>query len=245
MSLKATLTNAVVKGLTHILFRIDADELKKVPDKGPLIVAGNHINIFEAPIIITQLLPRQLSVISKIESWDKKLYAFLFDVWNGIPLRLGEADMKAYHESLKALEEDRILGILPEGTRSHNGRLQKGRPGIILLAIRSGAPILPVAWWGNEDFFQNYRRLKRTDFHVKVGNPFHLDTQGEALSRPVREQITAEIMYQIAALLPSENRGFYSDLENATSKYLAFDEGVTNNLELASPTPQVKAPQPV
>lgn len=237
MTFTQKIVNAVIKRITRILCRIDDAQLKKVPKRGPLIVAANHVNFMEVPVLVTHLQPRPLNVISKVETWDNPFKRYLFDMWDGIPLRMGEADLNAYQAVLSALSNGRIVGITPEGTRSHHGRLQVGHPGVVLLALRSGAPILPVVYYGSEHFWQNVRRLRRTDFHIIVGNPFHLDDRGEALSRTVREQIITEIMYQMAALLPPQNRGVYADLRRATSKYLVFERGHENNLLHAAGTP--------
>jgi 1-acyl-sn-glycerol-3-phosphate acyltransferase len=241
MTITQKIVNALIKRLTRILCRVDGAQLKKVPNHGPLIVVANHVNFMEVPVLITHLQPRPLNVISKVQTWDNPIKRYLFNMWDGIPLRMGEADLNAYQAVLSALDGGRIVGITPEGTRSHDGRLQVGHPGVVLLALRSGAPILPVVYYGSEHFWQNIRRLKRTDFHIVVGNPFHIDDRGEAMSRPVRDQIITEIMYQMAALLPPDNRGIYSDLRHATSRYLAFEKGVENNLlRAATHTPDFR-----
>jgi 1-acyl-sn-glycerol-3-phosphate acyltransferase len=79
-----------------------------------------------------------------------------------------------------------------------------------------------MVYYGGEAIHQNLRRLRRTDFHVRVGQPFHLVTPDRAITRGVRQQITDEIMFQLAALLPTEYRGVYADLESATRQYLHF-----------------------
>jgi 1-acyl-sn-glycerol-3-phosphate acyltransferase len=78
----------------------------------------------------------------------------------------------------------------------------------------------PVAYYGLENFWRNLVRFRRTDFYFRVGAPFSVRTGDERLTRAVRERITEEIMYRIAALLPTEYRGYYSDLTKATSQYL-------------------------
>lgn len=230
MTFTQKIVNVLIKRLTRILCRIDDAQLKKVPLHGPLIVVANHINFVEVPVLVTHLQPRPMNVISKVQTWDNPLKRYLFNMWDGIPLRMGEADLNAYQAVLLALGNGRIVGITPEGTRSHHGKLQVGHPGVVLLALRSGAPILPVVYYGSENFWQNIHRLKRTNFHIVVGNPFRLDDGGECLSRPVREQIITEIMYQMAALLPPQNRGLYADLRHASSDHLVFEKGVENNL---------------
>jgi 1-acyl-sn-glycerol-3-phosphate acyltransferase len=92
----------------------------------------------------------------------------------------------------------------------------------VILALRSGAPLLPVVFHGSEHYQENLRRLHRTDFHIEVGRPFHLDAGGRRVTRQVRQRMIDEVMYQMAALLPPAYRGVYSDLSAATEEYLAW-----------------------
>jgi 1-acyl-sn-glycerol-3-phosphate acyltransferase len=205
----------------------------RVPERGPLIIASNHINFLEVPLVYTHLLPRPVIGFAKAESWDNPFKRVLFDLGGGIPLNRGEADVGAIRQALAALEAGRILAVAPEGTRSGHGRLQRGHPGIVLLALRSGAPVLPLVYYGGERFWGNLGRLRRTDFTIVVGQPFHLDAGGAKPSREVRRQMADEVMYQMAALLPPPYRGVYSDLSAATEEYLRFLPGAASNLRRA------------
>jgi 1-acyl-sn-glycerol-3-phosphate acyltransferase len=82
-------------------------------------------------------------------------------------------------------------------------------------------PILPFAHWGGENFMKNVKRLKRTDFHVRVGKPFYLDAKGEKVNAERRQAMVDEIMRQLAELMPEGYRGEYANL-NQPSKYLRF-----------------------
>ena len=148
----------------------------------------------------------------------------------GFPLRRGEADISAMRAALKVLQEGKILGVAPEGTRTGDGRLQRGHPGMVILAQRSGAPLLPVLHTGGEDFKRNLARLRRTDFKIIVGKPFHIKTGNIKMTTEIRQEITDEIMYQLAALLPAKYRGEYADLSAATEKYLHFSDPSQSNL---------------
>jgi 1-acyl-sn-glycerol-3-phosphate acyltransferase len=170
---------------------------------------------------------------AKAETWDNPALGFLADLWGGIPLHRGKADTSAMRQALKALEAGYILGVTPEGTRSGHGRLQHGNPGVVLLALRSGAPLLPLVFWGGELFWDNLPRLRRTDFDAAVGQSFTLDAGGVMVNKQVRREMTDEIMYQMAALLPPAYRGVYADLSNATESYLRFPPGVESNLHRA------------
>jgi 1-acyl-sn-glycerol-3-phosphate acyltransferase len=222
LSLTNSVVNTTIKGLTHILCRIDASDLEQVPAQGPLLLVGNHINFLDAPVMYTHLQPRPLTGFVKAETWDNPVMALLFNIWGGIPIKRGVLDLAALDMAFEALRQGKIVAVLPEGTRSGDGRLKRGYPGIVILALRSGAPLLPIAYYGGESFRDNLSRLRRTDFHITVGQPFTLDTGGQKVTRPVRQAITDEIMYQVAALLPEDYRGEYVNLEAATQKYLKY-----------------------
>jgi 1-acyl-sn-glycerol-3-phosphate acyltransferase len=211
------------KSLTSLICRIDDAELERIPQKGPLIIYTNHVNILEIPIIYTHIQPRRLRGMALADRWNNPVLGWILDVVEAIPLQRGEPDIIAIRRGLKVLEKGEILGISPEGTRSHDGILQPGHPGVVLLALHSGAPLIPVAYFGAENYTKNLRRLRRTDFHLRVGKPFHLDTRGEKVTREIREKMTEEMMYQLAVLLPSEYRGRYTDSSALPTHYIRFD----------------------
>jgi 1-acyl-sn-glycerol-3-phosphate acyltransferase len=224
---------STIKILTRILCRVDDAQLARVPDRGPLILVANHVNFLEAPVMYTHLRPRPITGLAKVESWDSPGLRFLANLWGAIPLRRGEPDLVALRRALDALKAGCILIVTPEGTRSGHGRLQQGHPGVALLALRSGVPLLPVVYYGGEHFWHNLPRLRRTDFRIVVGQPFHLHAHGARATRQVRRQMADEIMYQMAALLPPAYRGVYSDLVSATETYLHFPPGAESNLHQA------------
>jgi 1-acyl-sn-glycerol-3-phosphate acyltransferase len=206
-----------------VICRIESKDMKKVPQVGPLIVYTNHTGTVEAPIMYTQLQPREkVTAIAKVETWDNWFLNWVFTLWGIIPIHRGEADMVAMRKALEALENGFILGISPEGTRSREGKLLRAHGGIAMLALHSKAPLQPMAHWGGENFGSNVKRFKRTNFDIRVGSVFHLDPLGERVTKDIRQQMADEMMYQLAKLLPAENRGEYADLENATEKYLRF-----------------------
>ncbi len=222
MTLTHRVVIATLKGLTSLLCRIDDEQLARVPQRGPLILVANHVNILEMPIVYARLQPRPVTGFAAAYRWEKLWTRWLLDVCGAIPLHRGEADIAALRKALEMLKAGHIFAIAPEGTRSGHGRLQRAHPGVVLLALRSGAPLLPVVYYGAEHYRDNLRRLRRTDFHIVVGEPFYVDAGGARVTRQVRRQITDEIMYQMAALLPPAYRGVYSDLSAATEKYLRF-----------------------
>jgi 1-acyl-sn-glycerol-3-phosphate acyltransferase len=215
--------NATLKTMFNLLCRVDTEQLNRIPKEGPLIIVTNHVNFIEGPIVYTHLQPRPLTGYAKIETWDNRFMGWLFDVWQAIPIRRGEADLTAIKRGVAALNDGQFLAIAPEGTRSNNGCLQCGHPGAVILALRSGAPLIPLVSYGHETYRHDLKNFRRPSFTSVVGRPFRLEPGGERVTSAVRQQMTDEIMYQMAVLLPPEYRGEYADLSKATTKYLMFE----------------------
>ncbi len=221
------LINFIIRVYTRITCRIDAPDLQKVPMHGPLIAISNHTGQIEVPLIFAHLQPRHLTGWAKVESWDNKFLNWVFGVWGMIPVRRGEADMHALKAALHALEQGMIFGIAPEGTRNYNGILRRALPGAVIIALHTGAPIIPIAHWGGENFMKNLKRFKRTDFHIRVGEPFKLKVKGVKVTAEIRQEIVDDMMYEVAKLMPEEYRGVYSDMSKATGKFVV-KEGMRN-----------------
>ena len=203
------IVNTLGKVGTSITCRIDAPDLGKIPRQGPLIVYSNHTGQIEVPLLFVHLQPRPVTGLAKIETWDNWFLNWVFDLWGMIPIRRGEADTSALRNAIEALNKGYIFGVAPEGTRNKTGRLLRAYPGAVLLAVRSGVPILPVAHWGGEVYLKNLKRLKRTDFYMRVGKPFRLKVEGVKMRGETRQQIADEMMYRVAEMMPQEYRGAY------------------------------------
>ncbi len=223
MTLLSILINPPIKAILSTFLKVDSSEVASIPMEGPLIIATNHINSLDAPVGFSHLHPRPLTAFVKTETWDNLFFKFLFTAWDAIPIKRGEVDFTAFRLAEEALAQKKIVIVAPEGTRSKHGRLNQGYPGIALLAIRSGAPILPVVFYGNENI-KELKLGKRTDMVIKVGKPFKIQLNGRALDRENRLQMTNEIMYEIARILPEENRGVYSDLTKTKNEFLVPEE---------------------
>jgi 1-acyl-sn-glycerol-3-phosphate acyltransferase len=212
--------NWVLRRVFETVCRIDRSEIHKIPARGPLILVANHIHLVEVPVFLPQLDPRDVIGLAKRESWKNPLYNFLFNQWEAIPIDRGVVDREAFRRMLDVLEQGKILAVYPEGTRSRDGRLLQGKAGIVALAQKSGAPMLPIGFHGYENFSSNLKRLCRTDFHIKIGKPFKLNSGAEALLRGSRQEVTDEIMCKIAELLPERYRGYYEGACTGTYQYL-------------------------
>jgi 1-acyl-sn-glycerol-3-phosphate acyltransferase len=230
MSLASTVLNSVLIGLSHVFFKVEDHDIHRIPKTGPLILVCNHINTYDAPLLIPRMASWPMVTLAKVETWGHPLHGILFRIWDAIPIRRGEADLDAFRKVQDRLAGGKMLAVMPEGTRSNTGQMQQGKPGVVLIALRTAAPILPVSIAGNENFYQNLKSLRRTPFTIRVGHPFRLNDRGKALSRDVRQQMVDEIMFQLAGILPPAYRGVYSDFTKATTEYLDFDPGSRSNL---------------
>lgn len=196
--------------LLRLLMRLDCQGLENLPDCGPALLTSNHTSWLDVPMI---------GAFSKAPA-----ATFAADKWDGFPVlgwvlahfgqaiwvKRGEVDRRALMQALQFLRQGGVLGLAPEGTRSHTGVLRQGHDGIVWLAARSDALIVPVAVWGHENVTWHWRHLRRPVVHIHVGESFHLPPEAlKARSRHL-SPYTDHIMRQIAALLPPNQRGYYA-----------------------------------
>lgn len=220
MSLSQRLITFTLKAITSLICRIEDTEIERVPDHGPFIIYTNHINILEIPIIYTRLQPRHVYGLVLAERWRNPILRWILNTTQAIPIRRASADVTAMRKGLEVLARGDIIAISPEGTRSHDGILQTALPGVILLALHANVPLLPIAYHGAEKWLENLSRLQRTDFHIRVGNMVKLVARGERVTHAVRQQMVDELMTQLAALLPEDQRGKYAEYTVKSSSYL-------------------------
>jgi len=220
MSLSQRFIVTLFRLLTSSVFRVHDEALASVPERGPLIIVTNHINILEIPLIYSYLQPRPVHGLVLADRWKNPVIAWGLNACEAIPLERGAGNLQSIHRSLDVLDAGEMLLIMPEGTRSGDGRLQDAQPGVTLLALKSKAALLPIVFHGGEQYKENIKRFRRTDFFITVGKPFFLDAHGDLVNTAIRKQMADEIMYRLAAILPPHYRGFYIDLSRATEKYL-------------------------
>lgn len=213
------LADFLLRVILRILLKLTIRGAENTPATGSLIVAINHTSFLD-PLLAGAFLPRTIMPLGKAELFETPVFGWIFPAYGAIPIDRNSIDRTAIRESLKLLRNDGALLVAPEGTRSDNGQLQRGRPGIALLAAHTDAAILPVAIWGVKHFWNSLRRLRRAEGYMAVGEPFRLAVDGRTVSREQLDEITDEIMYRLAELMPPEYRGVYADVEDVTARYL-------------------------
>jgi 1-acyl-sn-glycerol-3-phosphate acyltransferase len=203
---------ALVRAIIFVVARLEVVGRENMPRQGGLIVASNHLNNADPPVLVSSL-PRRLVFMAKQEAFRWPLIGFLVRLSGAFPVRRFEADLGALRQATTILEEDQVLMMFPEGTRSLDTKLGKAHPGTALLALRSGSPILPVAISGSEvislsKVIFDILRLRRQRIRVVVGQPFFLPSVTRMTAEEVR-RCSDVIMERIASLLPPPYRGEY------------------------------------
>ena len=215
--------------LAIVRLRIEGD-LSALPRTGPLIVAGNHASSADPVLIgafLNGILQRPLNWLGKRELVEYPLTGWAFRCAGIHPVDRDAADLEAFRTAMRILEAGQVLAVFPEGTRSRDGGLQKVREGVGMLALRSGAPVLPVAVIDSDRMWPRGQLLPRWGRRVTVryGKPFSVadelpkEQPGEKRDRrATTEAATRLIMTRIAELLPPRQRGVYApEVDTQTS----------------------------
>ncbi|MFF9375411.1 lysophospholipid acyltransferase family protein [Streptomyces griseoluteus] len=196
----------------RLVFRPRIEGLDHVPDSGAAIIAGNHLS-FSDHFLMPAILRRRITFLAKAEYFTGpglkgRLTAFFFRSAGQIPVdRSGkEAGQAAVREGLKVLERGELLGIYPEGTRSHDGRLYKGKVGVAVMALKAGAPVVPCAMIGTFEAQPPGRRIPRLrPITIRFGEPLEFSRyEGMEDEKAVLRAVTDEIMYAVLELSGQE-----------------------------------------
>ncbi len=197
--------------LARLLTRCEFHRPANLPDKGPLIVAVNHLHYVDPTLVMLALPLRHITVLigeKWAESWPVRL---LVKMDGGIYVNRGEADRAAIARCLAVLRGGGVLGLAPEGTRSRTGVMQRGKPGVAYIATKANVPILPVGISGQEKVGAEWRRFRRPRIVVRVGEPFLLpQVRGRNRSEQL-QTLSDEVMCRIAALVREDLRGAYAN----------------------------------
>ena len=208
-----------------ILMRAEIRGLENVPRDCPLIIAISHSSFLD-PLFVGAYVRRDVVPMAKIEAFSWPIIGWIVKWYGAFPIRRGEADTGAFKMALKILNSGGAVIIAPEGHRSETGALQKGREGAIILSLRSGAPILPVAVWGGKSFWKNLTHLRRTDIKFFVGEPVLPSATEIKPTRTSIAEMSDELMLRIAAMMPPDMHGHYAgQVEHATPKQLQAYRG--------------------
>jgi 1-acyl-sn-glycerol-3-phosphate acyltransferase len=211
MSAYPTLIAGLCRFVARAISRIRIDGLEDLPQEGPLILAANHMSNADPPIIggwLGPALGRRPTFLAKEALFQGPL-GYLIRSLGAEPVKAGGNDVGAYRVAKGILDRGGVVAILPEGTRSFDGVMGDPKPGVALLATRTGAPVLPVGLSGTDELIAREQLLPHIGARVsmRVGRPFHLSIPDGADRREALKAADEELMRRIAALVEPRHRG--------------------------------------
>ncbi len=204
--------------LARALFRAKIVGRKNVPPTGPVILASNHLSFIDS-VVITLFAPRPVSFLAKDSYFTGTgIKGFLsrtfFRGIGAIPVTrgVGQAAQDALDAGLGLLQEGEAFAIYPEGTRSRDGRLYRGKTGVAWLALNAGVPVVPVALSGTDKVQPiGSKGIRPAKVTIQFGEPLDLSRHGKADSGRARRHATDEVMDAIAAMSGQERAQGYNE----------------------------------
>lgn len=179
--------------LFSLAFRWQKIGIENIPSGG-VIIAANHISLWDPPLVGAAIPDRRIHFMAKEELFSNKIFGWIISRLGAFPVKRGAADRTAIRTAITLLETGNILGIFPEGTRSKNGKLGQPEPGLALLAVKAGVPVIPTAIIGTNKIFSNGCLLPK--FKIIFGKPLQFDRTTESM-----EAMSSRVMAEISDLL--------------------------------------------
>ena len=204
----------VLTPILRLCYRIRVEGREHIPRQGAVILAANHRSFMDS-IFLPLVIRRRVTFVAKAEYFDSKKTAWFFRGVGQIPIRRegGSASERALASATEVLQHGGVFGIYPEGTRTRDGLLHRGHTGVARLALRTGAPIVPVGMIGTDEIQATDAKLPRffRDVTVRFGRPIPLGHYvGREDERNVLRQITDEVMFEIQQLSGYEYQDTYA-----------------------------------
>ena len=197
-----------MKLVVLVTMRATITGMENFPKRGPALVVINHLGDADA-VLLGASIPFMIEAMGKIELNDHWFVGPTFRSYGIIWVHRGRPDRKALRAALDGLAEGRMVTLAPEGRQSVSGGLEDGNEGAAFLALKSGAPIIPIAMTGteNENIYGHMKRWRRAPVTLSVGRPFVLREQADR--QEMLREGTRQIMESLANLLPESYRGNY------------------------------------
>ena len=196
--------------------RLDVTGEENVPPHGPVILVCNHLAYTDPPLLVAAI-PRPLHFMGKKELFGNPLGRFIMRGFHVFPYNRGGASAETLRTLLGLLDQDRAVVVFPEGTRSKSHSLQEAQLGVVYLAMKSQAPILPVGVTGTQNMKAWRMPMPLCRLKASIGPPFTLPVVEGRAPRPVMLGMLRMIMERVAMQLPPEFRGVYDPAAKAAN----------------------------
>lgn len=198
----------VLGPILRLLWRPKVTGLENLPDEGAAILAPNHESFLDDFLLPLVLPKRKIRMMAKADYFDKWYSKWFFKAAGCVPVRRegGSASLAALQEGIDALRAGELVGIFPEGTRSPDGRLYRGKTGVARMALEAQVPIVPVAIQGTYEAWPYHRRLPKPGrVTIAIGTPLSFERYHDRpADRFVLRSVTDEVMYEIMLLSDQE-----------------------------------------
>ncbi len=193
----------VFQGFYDAFFRGEVVGLENIPRSGPYLIAANHASHLDPPLVGCQVA-RQMRFFARRSLWSGRVASWWLDHVECIPVDRDSGDIGAIKRVLQALHEERAVVLFPEGTRSPDGRLQKPKAGVGLLACKTGVPVVPCRVFGSHTAFGKGQAVPRPGSPVTVvfGAPIAAVDYDDRATGKERYQLASERIFARIAALP-------------------------------------------
>jgi len=197
--------------------RLEVTGRECVPPYGPLIVVCNHLSATDPPVLVSGI-PRPLHFVGKRGLFANPIIGYVLKKAHVSSMGGSGTGIGALRGLLRLLAQDKVVVVFPEGHRSPDHAMEEGMLGVVYLALKSQAPILPVGITGTEKLRAWRMPVPLCRLRANIGQPFTLPLIEGQPSREVMRSMLDMIMNRIAYLLPEEYRGVYSDHASPRSR---------------------------
>jgi 1-acyl-sn-glycerol-3-phosphate acyltransferase len=232
----------------RLLYRPRAKGLENIPGDGPVILASNHVSFIDS-MFIPLVIKRKVVFLGKSDYFTSARTAWFFRAAGVIPIRRegGSASEAAIQAGVRELGSGHVVGIYPEGTRSPDGRLYRGKTGVARMALLARCPIVPIAVFGTRELQPIGKRMPKLSGRVEVqfGKPLSFERfYGQEADRFVLRSVTDEVMYEVMMLSGQEYVDEYASKVKEQQAEPGSSEGASGDVSTGAKT-DVSSAEPV
>jgi len=189
----------VLSAIFRCIFRCKVAGRENIPKQGGVIIAANHLSLWDPPLAAT-FVPRYVHFMAKEELFKIPIFGYIIKKLHSFPVRRGASDRAAIRTAITLLNDGHCLGLFPEGTRSKNGTIRKAEPGLALIALKAGVPVVPTAVIGTNKIMAKGSFLPKLE--VRYGKPIQFAS--DQTDKVALQDFSQRIMDEVEKLMKDE-----------------------------------------